>query len=419
MSQARKIVLNVIAVVASGIFSKLAGFINQLVSLWLITSAVGQQGLEAIFLAVAFVGWFNLTLLGAQTAFPNLLIESKKDASTHRQLLIAGGYISLFSTIACILCSVILLYIIPQSSRIHSTPIIWAVAANATLILFSLSEQYLQAINKTYQFNLLSAIGSASSLFITWLAVYYRSDLSIYVLAYFASFVIPVIFATAIVLVHFEGKGLFHLTLVLPVISRLIKTGSFSLGFIANVSVKLSAPLLILDLRNYDSEIPFLGVALRLSTMIISGASVVAPVILFHSGTARSTQNIFALKQWRTNTILFASVGAGFVFFTIFIGGQSLLTIWTRGLLSPNSMEILSLALFAALWMFEYIIFQFSATAINQIRGVWWLFWAESASGLLLMWQFTSMYGGAVGTLLGLIIPMLISIIILLRIGNV
>jgi hypothetical protein len=220
-------------------------------------------------------------------------------------------------------------------------------------------------------------------------------------------------------LVHFEGKGLFHLTLVLPVISRLIKTGSFSLGFIANVSVKLSAPLLILDLRNYDSEIPFLGVALRLSTMIISGASVVAPVILFHSGTARSTQNIFALKQWRTNTILFASVGAGFVFFTIFIGGQSLLSIWTRGLLSPNSMEILSLALFAALWMFEYIIFQFSATAINQIRGVWWLFWAESASGLLLMWQFTSMYGGAVGTLLGLIIPMLISIIILLRIGNV
>ena len=411
--------LNVIAVVASGIFAKLAGFINQLVSVWLIASAAGQQGLEAIFLAIAFVGWFNLTLLGAQTAFPNLLIESKKDASAHRQLLIAGGYISLFGAIACILCSAILLYIIPQSSSIHSTPVIWAVAANATLILFSLSEQYFQAINKTYQFNLLSAIGSAISLFITWFAAYHRSDLSIYVIAYFASFVIPVTFATAIALLHFKGEGLFHLTLVRPAISRLIRTGNFSLGFIANISLKLSAPLLILDLRNYGSEIPFLGVSLRLSTVIISGASVVAPIIIFHSGTARSTQNIGALKRWRTNTILFASGGAVFVFFAIFIGGRSLLSIWTRGLVSPNSLEIFSLALFAALWTLEYIIYQFSATATNQVRGVWWLFWAESAFGLLLMWQFTSMYGGAVGSLLGLSIPMIMSIMILLRIGNV
>ena len=58
---------------------KVFGLINQIVSVSLITSTLGAEGLQEQLLAISLVTWFNLTLFGMHTSLPAALIHSGAD----------------------------------------------------------------------------------------------------------------------------------------------------------------------------------------------------------------------------------------------------------------------------------------------------------------------------------------------------
>src|SRR5262249_54449932 len=67
-SSNRTLLFRSLTATGSGIAAKVVGLINQIVSITLITNALGAEGLEAQIPAIASVSWFSLTFLGMYTS---------------------------------------------------------------------------------------------------------------------------------------------------------------------------------------------------------------------------------------------------------------------------------------------------------------------------------------------------------------
>src|SRR5580698_8598849 len=98
----RILILRSLATAGSGVAAKITGLINQIVSVALISSALGAEGLQEQMLAISFVGWFYLTLCGMQTSLPVLLIRSRSDTEAFAVIAKAAFLLSTIGSLCAL-----------------------------------------------------------------------------------------------------------------------------------------------------------------------------------------------------------------------------------------------------------------------------------------------------------------------------
>src|ERR1700742_1386872 len=75
----QRIVVRSLLTAGVGVVGKALGLSNQILSVALISSALGKDGLQEQLIATSFVAWFQLTLLGMNPAFASRLIHSSEN----------------------------------------------------------------------------------------------------------------------------------------------------------------------------------------------------------------------------------------------------------------------------------------------------------------------------------------------------
>src|SRR5580704_14122539 len=124
----------------SGIAGKVLGLVKQIVSVALISSALGAEGLQEQMLAIAFVSWFNLTLCGTHTALPILLIRSGANTEAFASIAKTAYLIAVIGAF----CALGLTFLVLKFGLMEgqaTAPIATAAICNAATIVFNLSEK--------------------------------------------------------------------------------------------------------------------------------------------------------------------------------------------------------------------------------------------------------------------------------------
>ena len=156
-----------IGVLLSGLISKSFGLINQIATTYILAGALGAHGLQSQMLAISFVSWFSLMLLGTQASLPTVLLSKADDDRVAGLYTKSAFLISIFCALAALVLALSILALI-HSEYLAETPVLAAVFCNSLLLSVSLSEQMFQALHRIVTFNLLNVTGSILSLLATY-----------------------------------------------------------------------------------------------------------------------------------------------------------------------------------------------------------------------------------------------------------
>ena len=354
--------------------------INQIVSVGLISNALGAAGLQHQFLAISFVSWFSLTLFGMHTSLPALLIRSSdrdafaSTARTALALAVIGGTLSLGVTLLILNYNWI--------EGLSSAPVATAAICNAVTIALSLSERVLQATDRIAQFNLLTIAGTALSLSATFVFSRLHGTASDFVLAYFLGMFFSALVATLISIPRLRSAVSLSPKEYGFRARQLVGLGAFGLGYELAAFCKLQAPLALLSALGLQGDIAQVGLGLRLIALASGGLSIIVPILFLRIGVAIQAQDEAARRTWTrlglisSFAIAFAAAGSYLIF------GQVIYQGWTGGVISLEQSNRYALAAFSALSLMQALLFTLAAPDPVIAKRLRWLFWLEGPAVL-------------------------------------
>lgn len=400
---------------SSGIAAKILGLINQILSVALISHALGAEGLQEQIFAIASVSWFVLTFCGMHTALPVLLIRSSGHSENFASIAKTAYLLAVIGASSAAMLTILVLRFGVMSGA--GAPIMTAAICNAGALVFSLSERIFQATDRISQFNLLNMTGTVIGLATTFTLSHIHGTASEFVAAYYVGILFPFVTATFSILPQLNLRAGLPWHDFLACTRGLIRVGVFGFGYELASYCKLQAPLMLLSLLGLSNQIASVGLGLRLTGLISGGAAIIVPILLVRIGTAIQAGDRDARRFWThlgiVCTAAFALAAAGL--FAIF--GDAVYRLWTGGTVGLDGAQQIALAAFAALSLAQGLVFPLVAVDPAVTGRLQWLFWLEGpavlAMGVVGALIAPAAYGGA-GMLAGVSVVMSIAVLILL-----
>jgi O-antigen/teichoic acid export membrane protein len=400
---------------SSGIAAKIVGLINQILSVTLISHALGAEGLQEQILAIASVSWFVLTFFGMHTALPVLLIRSSDNSETFASIAKTAYLLAVIGASGAAILTMLILNFGVMSGA--AAPIMTAAICNAGALVFSLSERVFQATDRINQFNLLNMTGTIIGLATTFVLSRMHGTAPEFVAAYYVGILFPFVTATFFVLPQLNLRTGLPWRDFLACARRLVSVGVFGFGYELASYCKLQAPLMLLGMLGLSNQIASVGLGLRLTGLVSGGLSIFVPILLVRIGTAIQAGDPDARRLW-TNLGIVCAAASSFVAAGLFaIFGETIYRLWTGGTVGLDRAQQLALAAFAALSLAQGLIFPLVAPDPAATGRLQWLFWLEGpavlAMGVAGALIVPAAYSGA-GMLAGVSVVMSIAMLILL-----
>ena len=412
----RPLIVRSLATAGVGVAAKILGLVNQIVSVALISGALGADGLQEQLLAIASVSWFSLTSCGLHTALPVLLIRSGTGSEAFASIAKAAYFFAAIGAAAALGLTLLVLnlgFTAGQASAIIAA----AAACNAGIIVLSLSERVFQATDRIAQFNVLNMAGTLTSLGTTWFLARSNGTATGFVVAFYISMLLPFLIGTLVVAPRLMRTPNPSYPEFIASARRFIRVGAFGFGYELAAYCKLQAPLTLLGVLGLSNEIAPVGLGLRLIGFGSGGLSIVVPILLLRVGAAIHARDQDARRLWTRLGI--ASAGAvaiaAAVLFICF--GEIIYRTWTGGVVALHQGDLVALAAFSALSLAQNLLFPLAAPDPTVAGQLSWLFWLEGpavlAAGAVGALAVPSAYAGA-GMLAGAALVMGVTIVILL-----
>jgi hypothetical protein len=398
----------------TGAAGKLLGLFNQIVSVALISSALGADGLEQQLLAIALVSWSNLTLCGMHVALPALLIRSGTDSEAFASIAKTAFLLAALGAFGAL---GVTLFIGDLAWGFSSAPVATAAICCAATNALGLSERVFQATDRIAQFNALNMTGTAISLAATVALTRTHGTVAQFVVAYYLGMLFPVTVATFLIIPRLNLKVWPSLHEFRKRARQLIKVGVFGFGYEQAAYCKLQAPLALLSALGISDQIPWVGLGLRLVALAIGGLSIITPILFLQIGAAIQARDQCARRLWTrlgigSATIVAVAAGALFLMF-----GQTIYDAWTSGIVTLAWWDRVALAAFLAACLAQNLLFSLSAPDLVITRRLRWLFWLEGpvvlAGGTAGALSVPVGYGGA-GLIAGATLVTVVSALLLL-----
>ena len=412
----RPLIVRSLAAAGVGVAAKILGLINQIVSVALISGALGADGLQEQLLAIASVSWFSLTSCGLHTALPVLLIRSGAGSEAFASIAKAAYFFAAIGAAAALGLTLLVLnlgFTGGQASAIIAA----AAICNAGIIVLSLSERVFQATDRIAQFNVLNMAGTLISLATTWFLARSNGTATGFVVAFYISMLLPFLIGTLVVGPRLMRTANPSYPEFIASARRFIRVGAFGFGYELAAYCKLQAPLTLLGVLGLSNEIAPVGLGLRLTGFASGGLSIVVPILLLRVGAAIHARDQDARRLWTWLGI--ASAGAvaiaAAVLFIFF--GEIIYRTWTGGVVALRHENLVALAAFSALSLAQNLLFPLAAPDPTVAGQLSWLFWLEGpavlAAGAVGALVVPSAYASA-GMLVGATLVMGVTIVILL-----
>jgi O-antigen/teichoic acid export membrane protein len=404
----RSLVVRSLTTAGLGVAAKVIGLINQIVSVRLISSALGAEGLQEQMLAISVVSWFYLTLCGMQTSLPVLLIRSCSDAEAFAAIAKAAFLLATIGGL-CALGLVLLILHLGWIGGNASAPIATAAICNAAVLVFSLSERVFQATDRIAQFNVLNTTGTLISLAATFFLARNHGTAGGFVVAFYLGMLFPFLVAALAVIPQLRLAVRLSLRELRESARQLIGVGVFGFGYEMAAYCKFAAPLTLLSVLSLSKEIAPVGLGLRLVMLIGGGLSIVIPILFLRIGTAIHARDQDAERLWTRLGIACAAIVAvaAAAMFNIF--GDAIYRAWTGGVVRLDQADQVALSAFFAVALGQNLLFPLAAPDPAIAGKLRWLFWLEGpavlATGAFGALAVPSAYGGA-GMLAGAVLVM-------------
>ncbi len=381
-----------------GVVAKIFGVINQIVSVTLISGALGAEGLQEQMLAIASVSWLSLILCGMHTSLPALLIRSGADkqsfasiAKTAYLLAIIGAMVGMGLMVGVLNLSLI--------GGVSFAPIATATVCSAAGLILSLSEKVFLAMDRIAQFNVLNLAGTFISLAATVGFARFNGTAADFVISFYLGVLFPCFVATFAVIPKLNLRSSLSSREFKNNARELIGGGAFGLGYEVSSYCKLQAPLALLGALNLSNEIPPVGLGLRLVGLIIGGLSIVIPILFLRIGAAIHARDRDARRLW-TRLGIAGAVAVAIMAFAMFnLFGDAIFRTWTGGVVRLDHTDGIALGAFSALSLAQSLLFPLAAPDPSIARKLRWLFWLEGptvlAAGVAGATLIPSVYGAA------------------------
>jgi hypothetical protein len=412
----RILIVRSLTAVGSGVVGKVLGLINQVVSVALISSALGAEGLQEQMLAIAFVSWFSLTLCGMHTSLPFLLIRSGPDAKAFASIAKVAYLLAAIGVFGAAGLTMLILHFGLMGGLI-AAPVATAAICNAAGLVFSLSERVFQATDRIAQFNLLNMAGTSISLAVTFFLARTHGTAADFVVAFYLSMLFPFVVATFVISPRLDLAASLSLQEFRARTCQLFGIGVFGFGYEMASYFKLQAPLTLLSALGLSHEIAPVGLGLRLVGLISGGLSIVTPILLLRIGTAVHVHDRVARRLWTHLAIACAAAVAVATAGLLDMFGEAIYRVWTGGVVTLDQPDRAALAAFSALSLAQNLLFPLVAPDPAIAWKVRWLFWLEGptvlAAGAVGALVVSPAHGGA-GMLTGAALVMGAVILILL-----
>lgn len=378
----RGVVIRSITAAAAGVASKVLGLFNQVVSVALISSALGADGLREQMLAIAFVSWFNLTLCGMHTSLPVLLVRSAPTAEASKLFIKTAYILALLGALASVALTLLILNL-GLSKSLVGAPLATAIICNATTIVFGLSEKVFHATDRIAQFNVLNMIGTLISLGTTYILARTHPTVSGFVVAFYLGVLLPplaatVSFAPRLVLTSVPSFADFY-----ACARQLIGVGVFGLGYEVASYCKLQALLALLALLGLSSAIAPVGLGLRLLGLISGGLTIAIPILMLRVGTAIRTQDERSRRFWTRMGLGVAAATATGTIALYQLLGPDIFDAWTAGAVALGPGDSIALAIFSAVYLVQNLVFALIAPDPSFAKQLRWLFWLEGPAAIV------------------------------------
>jgi hypothetical protein len=365
-----------------GMVAKIFGLINQIVSVTLITKAVGAEGLQEQMLAIAAVSWFSLLLCGMHTSLPTLLIRSGVNTEGFASIAKTAYILAIVGAIAAIGLMAVILSL-GLIGGVAAAPIAVATICSGAGLILSLSEKVFLAIDRIAQFNILNMVGTLISLAATVVFARSHGTPADFVISFYLGVLFPVFAAAFGVIPRLNLTSSLSPHEFRTNARELIGVGAFGFGYEVSSYCKLQAPLVLLGALDLSAEIAPVGLGLRLVGLIIGGLSIVIPILFLRIGAAIHVRDQDAGRLWTRLGIAGAAavaVMAGGIF-TIF--GEAIYRTWTGGIVGLDHADGIALAAFSALSLAQSLLFPLAAPDPSIARKLRWLFWLEGPTVLV------------------------------------
>jgi hypothetical protein len=412
----RTLIVRSLTTAGLGVIAKVLGLINQVVSVALISSALGADGLQEQMLAIAFVSWFSLTLCGMHTALPILLIRSGENIEAFASIAKTAYLLAALGVSGAVGLTVLILNL-KLIGGLASAPIATATICNAATLVFSLSERVFQATDRIAQFNVLNLTGTLISLAATVFLARTHGTAAGFVVTFYLGMLFPFVVATFAAVPRLKVTGKLSLQEFSTSARRLVGAGIFGFGYELAAYCKLQAPLALLSALGFSSDIAPIGLGLRLIGLVSGGLSIVVPILFLRIGAAIHARDQDARRLWSRLGIACAAVVAIAAAGLFSVLGETIYRTWTGGTVTLDRPQQVALAVFAALSLAQNLLFPLTAPDPAIAGKLRWLFWLEgpavlaaATAGALAV---PSAYGGA-GMLAGIALVMGGIILILL-----
>jgi hypothetical protein len=385
----RALLVRSLTAAGSGVAAKVLGLINQIVSVTLISGALGAEGLQQQMLAIASVSWFSLTLFGMHTSLPALLIRSGVNKEGFASIAKTAYLLAVLGAMAAVGLTALILNL-DLIGGIAAAPIATATACSGAAVILSLSEKIFLATDRIAEFNILNLAGTLISLAATAVLARSHGTPADFVISFYVGILLPLLVATFVVIPKLNLTSSLSRYEFRTNARELIGVGAFGFGYEVSAYCKLQAPLALLGVLDLSNEIAPVGLGLRLVTLIGGGLSIIIPILFLRIGAAIQIHDQNTRRQWTRLGIAcaaaFSVVGAG----SFLIFGQAIYRTWTGGAVTLSQTEQAAIAAFAALSLAQFLLFPLAAPDPAIARQLRWMFWLEGPAALT---------AGAVGAL--------------------
>jgi hypothetical protein len=399
-----------------GVAAKILGLINQIISVTLISKALGAEGLQEQMLAIASVSWFSILLFGMHTSLPSLLIRSGANNEGFASIAKTAYLLALVGAVAAIGLMTMILHL-GLMGGITSAPIVTAMICSAVGLVLCLSEKVFLAIDRIAQFNMLNMVGTLLSLAATVALAHSHGTPAEFVAAFFLGILFPAFVAIVAVIPRLRLTSRLLSGDFRTYARELIGVGAFGFGYEVSSYCKLQAPLALLSALNLSNEIAPIGLGLRLIGLITGGLSIVIPILFLRIGAAIHVRDMDAGRLWTRLGIVGAAAVAVMAAGIFSLFGAAIYRAWTGGVVELDRADGIALAVFSALALAQSLLFPLVAPDPSITAKLRWLFWLEGpavlAAGVAGAAAVPSVYGAA-GMLAGTALVMGCTILILL-----
>ncbi len=380
--------------IASGVFAKGVGLVNQIFAIPLIALAAGTDGLSRVLLAISIASWFNVLPLGSQIALPVSLIGAGQDIPLRRRILAAATTVYAVSALVCLTVGLLLAFPFRTVFTLGLPPagaMSTAVIMNAMYLFTWMSEQTLAADRRTYIFNVASAIGSILSLVGTYCSYALQLPTEAFIVAYYLSLLVPTVGMYGIVASRAGLRRTDYKKIDLE-IRRLARVGERSLSFQFSSMFKLQATLLVVAVATTTSDAAVYGSGIRFCTLFVSAISILFNPLLAESGHLVAAEKHVEYRKLCMRVVTRGCLLAVVTIVAVSVLGPTAFAVWLGHVASIDHLIAFWLGALASSLALQFTVFYLFAPVIlgPMTRLVLWI---EGPTALLLGYALVPDHG--------------------------